>query len=78
MAAAELEALRQSDPVNYPPPPPEVPEPRPQPEPLPEATFIIPDSMYPEVAEAVALPELYRTVPELSPEELLARKKRYR
>ncbi len=48
-AAAKLESLRQSDPVNYPTPPPPEPEPEPQPEPLPDAVFNIPDSMYPEV-----------------------------
>ncbi|CAM9332092.1 unnamed protein product, partial [Hapterophycus canaliculatus] len=77
-AAAELEALRQSDPVNYPRPPPPAPEPEPQPEPMPEAVFDIPNGMYPEVAEAVELTELYKTVPVLSPEELSARRKRYR
>lgn len=78
MAAAELKALRKSDPVNYPPPPPEIPELEPQPEPLPDATFVIPDSMYPAVAEVVGLPELYATVPDLAPEEILARRRRYR
>lgn len=76
--AAELEALRRLDPVKYPPPPPVEPEPEPQPEPLPDPTFVIPESMYPEVADAVQLPELYATVPELSAEELAARRKRYR
>lgn len=78
MAAAELEALRKSDPVNYPPPRPVTPEPEPVPEPLPEATFVVPNTLYPSVAEVVQLPELYATVPELSAEELLARKTRYR
>lgn len=31
-----------------------------------------------QVAEAMEMPELYKTVPELPPEELLARRKRYR
>ena len=78
IAAAELEALRKSDPVNYPLPVPAPPEPKPQPEPMPEAVFVIPDSMYPDVAEAVGLPELYATVPVLSAEEVLARRRRYR
>ena len=78
LAAAELEALRKSDPVNYPPPTPAPPEPKPQPEPWPEAVFITPDSMYPEVAEAVDLMGLYATVPVLSAEELRARRRRYR
>lgn len=78
IAAAELEALRRLDPVKYPPPPPVEPEPEPQPEPLPNPMFVIPESMYPEVADAVQLPELYATVPELSAEELAARRKRYR
>lgn len=48
-AAAELEALRESDPLNYPRPPPPEPEPEPQPEPMPEPVFNIPDTMYKEV-----------------------------
>ncbi|CAM9576954.1 unnamed protein product, partial [Ectocarpus sp. 8 AP-2014] len=77
-AAAELEALRESDPLNYPRPPPPEPEPEPQPEPMPEPVFNIPDTMYKEVAEAMEMPELYKTVPELPPEEVSARRKRYR
>lgn len=45
---------------------------------MPEAVFVVPDSVYPEVAEAVALTALYATVPVLSAEELLARRRRYR
>lgn len=57
---------------------PATPEPKPQPEPMPEAVFMTPDGMYPEVAEAVDLTGLYATVPVLSAEELLARRRRYR
>eukprot|EP00752_Nemacystus_decipiens_P007866 g7027.t2 len=77
-AAAELESLRQSDPINYPRPPPPTPEEEPQPEPMPDAVFNIPDTMYPEVAETMEMTELYKTVPDLSPEEIKARRKRYR
>lgn len=31
-----------------------------------------------QVAEAMEMPELYKTVPELPPEEVSARRKRYR
>lgn len=48
-SAAQLESLRQSDPLNFPRPLPPIPEEEPQPEPMPEAVFDIPDSMYPEV-----------------------------
>lgn len=78
MAAIELEALRKSDPINYPPPPPEEPEPEPQPEPDPDPTFVIPECMYAEVAKTIRLDELYATVPELPAEERRARTKRYR
>lgn len=76
--AAELESLRKSDPEKYPPPEPVEPEPEPQPEPDPEATFEVPSSMYSAVADAVGMSKAYATVPELSAEEVFARKRRYR
>lgn len=54
-AAAELESLRQSDPLNYPRPPPPIPEEEPQPEPMPDAVFDVPDTMYPEVRCAMCV-----------------------
>lgn len=54
------------------------PEAEPQPEPDPDPIFVAPETMYPAVSESLGFEELYATVPELSAEERLARRKRYR